>query len=72
MRGKAGLDAAIANGEKLVAEIKESAARGETIEEALQKIPPPAPQLATAWRRAVIRGFEEIDLRRQLGLKLPE
>jgi glyoxylase-like metal-dependent hydrolase (beta-lactamase superfamily II) len=72
MRGKAGLDAAIANGQRLVAQIKESAARAEYVEDALQKIPPPAPQLATAWRRAVIRGFEELDLRRQFGMKLPE
>lgn len=40
MRGKASLDAAIANGERLVAQIKESVARGEYVEEALQKIPP--------------------------------
>jgi glyoxylase-like metal-dependent hydrolase (beta-lactamase superfamily II) len=71
IRGKASLDAAIATGEKFVAQIQQSAERGEYVEEAMKSIPAPSPQLAAAWQRAVVRGFEELDLRRQLGLKLP-
>jgi glyoxylase-like metal-dependent hydrolase (beta-lactamase superfamily II) len=74
MRGKAGLDAAIGYGEKFVARIKESADNGDNVEEALQKMPPPANASAfttARWRRVIIRGFEEIELRRQLRMKLP-
>ena len=65
--GKASLDLAIANSEKFNAQILESHLRGETIEEALQKMPSPTPQMATAWNRAVILGFEELELRKQFG-----
>ena len=68
------LNAAIAHGEKIVAQIMASAARGDNVEETLEKIPPPAnanPFITLRWRRVIIRGFEEIEMRRQLGLKLP-
>ena len=71
IQGKASLEAAIANGDKLVNQIKESYARGEYVEEALQKIPAPAAPLTTAWQRAVIRGFEELEHRKQAGVRLP-
>ena len=74
MKGKASLDAAIANSTKMVAQIMERVERGDAVEEVLQKLPPPAnapPFITDRWRRVVIRGFEEIDLRRQLGLKMP-
>jgi len=75
MRGKESLDAAIANVEKMVALVRESADRGDMVEETLQKIPPPpntSPVNTDRWRRVVIRTFEEIELRRQLGMNLPE
>jgi glyoxylase-like metal-dependent hydrolase (beta-lactamase superfamily II) len=71
IRDKASLDAAIAFGDKFVAQLKEIWGRGEYVEDALRQMPPPSPAIATAWQRAVIRGFEEIDQRRQRGLRLP-
>ncbi|HEX9464463.1 MAG TPA: hypothetical protein VGB82_17830, partial [Alphaproteobacteria bacterium] len=74
MHGKAALDAAIANGEKMIAQIHERWARGDDVEEVLQKMPPPAnasPFIADRWRRVVISAFEEMDQRWQLGMKLP-
>lgn len=65
--GKASLDAAIATGEKLNAQILDSHLRGETVLEALKRIPSPSPQFETFWNLAIIRGFEELELRKQLG-----
>jgi glyoxylase-like metal-dependent hydrolase (beta-lactamase superfamily II) len=65
--GKASLDLAIANSEKFNAQILESHLRGETVLDAMRKMPPPAPQIATFWNLAVSRGFEELELRKQFG-----
>ncbi len=68
IRGKASLDAAIMDDNKLVAQIRESYARGEPVDETLKKVVTP-PNMGTApWQRAVIRGYEEMELRHQLGL----
>jgi glyoxylase-like metal-dependent hydrolase (beta-lactamase superfamily II) len=69
--GKAALDAAIANSTNFVGQIKTAYAYGEEIETILNGIQPPpdtSPFLQAWWRRTVIRGFEELELRRQLGL----
>ena len=67
INGKASLEQAIAFSEKLNAQILESHLRGETVEEAMKAIPSPAPQIAVFWNRAVISGFEELELRKQFG-----
>ena len=75
MRGKGGIDAAIAGGNKFIAQISERIARGDTVVELLQKMPVvPAdapPFIADRWRMSIIRASEEIDLRRQFGMKPP-
>jgi glyoxylase-like metal-dependent hydrolase (beta-lactamase superfamily II) len=74
MHSKSALDAAIANGERMVAQIREKWARGGDVEEVLQKMPPPgnaSPFIADRWRRVIISAFEELDQRWQLGMELP-
>lgn len=68
IQGKASLQAAIADNNKIVAQIRESYTRGEAVDDALKKILPPPNMGAASWQRAVIRGFEELELRKQLGL----
>lgn len=75
MRGKAAADAAIANSETMIAEIHERWARGDEVEDVLQKMPPPpnaTPFVADRWRRVIISSFEEMEQRWQLGMKLPD
>jgi glyoxylase-like metal-dependent hydrolase (beta-lactamase superfamily II) len=67
IRGKESLDQAIAFTEKFNAQILESHLRGETVEEAMKAMPSPSPQIAVFWNRAVISGFEELELRKQFG-----
>ena len=76
MRGKSSIDTAIAGGTKFIAQITDRLARGDTTAEVLQKMPVvPAnapPFLADRWRMTIIRAAEELDLRRQFRLGLPE
>jgi cyclase len=74
MHGKASLNAAIASGERIIAQVKGAADRGETIAAVLRRMPPPANTplfYSEAWTSVVVRAFEEIELRRQLGIALP-
>ena len=74
MHGKAALDAAIADGEKMITQVHDRWARGDDIEDVLRKMPPPpdaSPFIADRWRRVVTSAFEEMDQRWQLGMRQP-
>ncbi len=68
IRGKASLEAAIADDNKIVAQIRESYGRGEGVDDTLKRIVTPPNMGAASWQRAIIRGYEELELRKQLGL----
>lgn len=84
VHGKASLDDAITEGEKVIAQIRNAYDRGETVTELLQRMPLPETTqsgtdlptptqtfFADVWRTVIINGYEEIQLSRQLGLRLP-
>ncbi|WP_250502112.1 MBL fold metallo-hydrolase [Caballeronia sp. AZ7_KS35] len=75
IHGKASLDEAISDGEQIIAEVRSAVESGQTATALLQKMPPPdhaPPFVADVWRNTVINAFEEIQLREELGLPLPD
>lgn len=85
-RGKESLEASIRNAENLIARVEESYAAGDYVERTLELVKAPAraasandvskyvPYMSApaeaGWQRAVIRTYEELELRKQLGLPL--
>lgn len=75
LHGKSSLDAAISYGDQLVHSVREYVNQGLSISVVSQKMPPPenAPFFVSdVWRSTVVRAFEEIELREQLHLPMPE
>ncbi|WP_250519166.1 MBL fold metallo-hydrolase [Caballeronia sp. ATUFL_M1_KS5A] len=75
IHGKASLDDAIADGKQIIGQISTAVNSGQTVTALLQKMPPPdkaPPFVADVWRNTVINAFEEIQLREELGLPLPD
>lgn len=74
MQGKTALDTAIAYNDQFIGQIKAAVDTGKTVVGVLDRMPMPenmGPFHVEAWKTAVIRAYEEIELRRQLGIPLP-
>ena len=73
--GKAGLDRARSKGEKIVGQLEQAVNDGTTVTALLDRMAlpgnPPA-FVADVWRNTIINGYEEIQVRRQLGLPIPK
>jgi hypothetical protein len=75
VRGKDSLNKAISIGEGMVKTITAAADRGEMMRALLEHMPPPAnaPEfILDEWTGMLVRGFEEIELRRQLDMPMLE